>query len=65
MLIIDVKNGNIEQALKKYKSKVAKTKQIKKLRDRQSFVKPSVEKRDEIRKATYIQSLRTNTEKES
>jgi|LauGreDrversion4_2_1035121.scaffolds.fasta_scaffold48251_3 small subunit ribosomal protein S21 len=65
MLIIDVKNGNIEQALKKYKSKVAKTKQIQKLRGKQAFVKPSVERRDEVRKATYVQSLKTQAEKES
>jgi small subunit ribosomal protein S21 len=65
MLIIDVKNGNIEQALKKYKSKVVKTKQIQKLRGKQAFVKPSVERRDEVRKATYVQSLKTQAEKES
>jgi small subunit ribosomal protein S21 len=65
MLIIDVKNGNIEQALKQYKRKVIKTKQIKNLRDRQQFTKKSVEKRDEFRKASYVQSLRTNAEKES
>jgi small subunit ribosomal protein S21 len=65
MLIIEVKNGNIEQALKQYKRKVIKTKQIKNLRDRQQFTKKSVEKRDEFRKASYVQSLRTNAEKES
>jgi small subunit ribosomal protein S21 len=65
MLIIEVKNGNIEQALKQYKRKVIKTKQIKNLRDHQQFTKKSVEKRDEFRKASYVQSLRTNAEKES
>jgi|GEM_PF-875670 small subunit ribosomal protein S21 len=65
MLIIEVKNGNIEQALKQYKRKVIKTKQIKNLQDRQQFTKKSVEKRDEFRKASYVQSLRTNAEKES
>lgn len=65
MLIIEVKNGNIEQALKQYKRKVIKTKQIKNLRDRQQFTKKSVEKRDEFRKASYVQNLRTNAEKES
>jgi small subunit ribosomal protein S21 len=65
MLIIEVKNGNIEQALKQYKRKVIKTKQIKNLRDRQQFTKKSVEKRDEFRKASYVQTLRTNAEKES
>ena len=65
MLIIEVKNGNIEQALKQYKRKVIKTKQIKNLQDRQQFTKKSVEKRDEFRKASYVPSLRTNAEKES
>jgi small subunit ribosomal protein S21 len=65
MLIIEVKNGNIEQALKQYKRKVIKTKQIKNLRDRQQFTKKSVERRDEFRKASYVQNLRTNAEKES
>ena len=65
MLIIEVKNGNIEQALKQYKRKVIKTKQIKNLQDRQQFTKKSVEKRDEFRKASYVQTLRTNAEKES
>jgi small subunit ribosomal protein S21 len=65
MLIIEVENGNIEQALKQYKRKVIKTKQIKNLRDRQQFTKKSVEKRDEFRKASYVQALRTNAEKES
>lgn len=65
MIIVEVKNGNIEQALKKYKAKVAKTKQLNKLRDRKEFVKPSIMRRDEIRKATYIQKLKTNSEKDS
>jgi small subunit ribosomal protein S21 len=65
MIIVEVKNGNIEQALKKYKSKVAKTKQINQLRDRKEFVKPSVIKRDQVRKATHIQKLKTDSEKES
>ncbi len=54
MLIVDVKNGNIELALKQYKRKVQNTKQIEELRERQTFVKPSVKKRlqkeDTIRK---------------
>jgi small subunit ribosomal protein S21 len=65
MIIVEVKNGNIEQALKKYKTKVVKTKQINQLRDRKEFVKPSVTRRDEVRKATYIQKLKTDSEKES
>jgi ribosomal protein S21 len=45
MLKIDVKNGNIEQALKKYKSKVIKTRQLKSLREKQDYIKPTTERR--------------------
>ena len=45
MLIINVKGGNIEGALKEYKRKVQSTKQIEFLRGKQTFIKPSVEKR--------------------
>lgn len=45
MLIVSVKNGNIEWALKEYKKKVQSTKQIEELRDRKNFTKPSVIKR--------------------
>ena len=45
MLIVDVKNGNIEAALKQYKRKVQNSKQIEELRERQTFIKPSVKKR--------------------
>jgi small subunit ribosomal protein S21 len=65
MLIIEVKNGNIEQALKKYKSKVIKTKQLLKLRDQKEFTKKSVDKRFTIKKAKYVQALKSQSEKES
>jgi small subunit ribosomal protein S21 len=57
MLIIEVKKG-IEIALKQYKNKVHKVRQIQELRERQEFVKPSVKKRDQIIKAKYIQKLK-------
>ena len=57
MIIIDVtKEKSIETALRTYKNKVQKTKQIQKLRERQEFVKPSVKKRDEKLKAIYIET---------
>jgi small subunit ribosomal protein S21 len=56
MIIVEVKNANsIEQALKSYKFKVHKTKQIDKLRERQEFKKPSVKRRAQIKKAQYNQ----------
>jgi small subunit ribosomal protein S21 len=48
MIIIDLqKEKSIETALRTYKQKVQKTKQVQKLRERQQFVKPSVKKRTE------------------
>ena len=57
MLIIDVKDGNIERALKAYKSKVKSVKQIEQLRDRKEFEKPSVTKRIKKQKAIRKEKL--------
>ena len=45
MLLIEIKNGNVEGALKAYKRKVQSTKQIEQLRERQTYEKPSDKKR--------------------
>jgi len=59
MIIINVsKEKNIESALRTYKQKVQKTKQVQKLRERQSFVKPSVRRRKEVLKAVYVQQIK-------
>jgi len=56
MLIIEVKNDeSIDRALKRYKRKYQRTGLIKQLRNRRYFTKPSVERRNEIMKAAYIQ----------
>ena len=61
MLIIPVKEGeNIERALKKYKKKFDRTKVVRQLRARKQFTKPSVLRREEVKKAAYIQTLREN-----
>lgn len=57
MLIVDVKDGNIEKALKLYKNKVKSVKQIEKLRDRKEYEKPSVTKRKQTQKAIIKQKL--------
>jgi small subunit ribosomal protein S21 len=57
MLIIDVKDGNIERALKAYKNKVKSVKQIEQLRDRKEFEKPSVTKRIKKQKAIRKEKL--------
>ena len=59
MIIINLENEkNIESALRTYKNKVQKTKQVQKLRERQEFVKPSVKKRTERLKAIYVQQIK-------
>jgi len=63
MLIIPVKDGeNIDRALKRYKRKFDRTKTMKNLRERKNFTKPSVAKRAQKIKASYIQRLRTQEE---
>ena len=57
MLIVDVKDGNIERALKAYKNKVKSVKQIEQLRDRKEFEKPSVTKRINKQKAIRKEKL--------
>ena len=59
MIIVDLsKEKSIETALRTYKQKVQKTKQVQKLRERQEFTKPSVKKRTEKLKAVYVQQKR-------
>ena len=60
MIIIEVKKNNIEQALKQYKFKVNKTKQLEFIRDRQEFEKKSVKNRKQRIKAVYLQKKRNH-----
>lgn len=57
MIIVEVQGGKegLEKALKKYKRKFDKIGVGKELRRRKEFVKPSVKRRLEIKKAKYIQ----------
>ena len=63
MIIVPIKEGeNIEKALKKFKRKFEKTGVVRELRDRRTFEKPSVKRRDQIKKAIYVQHLQLNEE---
>ena len=63
MIIVPLKEGeNIERALKKFKRKFEKTGVIRELRSRQAFIKPSVRRREEMKKAVYVQKLQENEE---
>ncbi len=63
MLIIPIKDGeNIDRALKRFKRKFDKTGTMRQLRSRQTFTKPSVSRRAQVQKASYIQNLRDQEE---
>lgn len=63
MIIVPIKEGeNIERALKKFKRKFEKTGVVKELRSRQAFVKPSMRKRELVKKAIYVQQLQQSEE---
>ncbi|MBN1116367.1 MAG: 30S ribosomal protein S21 [Bacteroidales bacterium] len=63
MIIVPVKEGeNIERALKKFKRKFEKTGVVKELRSRQAFRKPSEDRREEVKKAIYVQKLQQDEE---
>ena len=56
MLILDRKDGEtIDRLLKRYKRKHREVQVNKKLRRRKFFTKPSVQRREEVLKAKYIQ----------
>ena len=55
MLIVKIeKKVNLEKALRKLKTKVIKTKQQRRLRELQSFTKPSEKKRLQLQKANGV-----------
>jgi small subunit ribosomal protein S21 len=63
MLIIPVKEGeNIDRALKRFKRKFDRTGTMRQLRSRQQFSKPSIDKRQQVLKARYIQQLKDQEE---
>mgnify|MGYP003115490084 CR=1 FL=1 len=55
MLKVKVQKNNIEKALKMMKRKVINTQVLKECRKRKHFTKPSILRRDEIQKASYVQ----------
>lgn len=61
MLVINVKeNESIDRALKRFKKKFEKTGVLRELRSRTAFKKPSIVRRQEVLKATYIQKMYAN-----
>ena len=50
---VEVKNGDIQKALKLFKKKVDQSNHIQELKDRKYYKKPSVVKREEKNKLLY------------
>tara|TARA_Y100000310_G_C20400127_1_gene676999 strand:+ start:45 stop:233 length:189 start_codon:yes stop_codon:yes gene_type:complete len=55
MLIVEVRHGKIEKALKMMRRKVIKTKLIPTIRKKRNYIKKSEKRREEIKKAKYLQ----------
>lgn len=55
MLLVEVKDGKIEKALKTLKRKWDKTKAMRELRERKEFIPKSDRKRSAKSRAGYIQ----------
>lgn len=56
MLVVEVNSKqSIEKALKTLKRKWDKSKSMQTLRDKKEFTKKSIKRRQEIKKAAYIQ----------
>jgi small subunit ribosomal protein S21 len=64
MIIVSVKeNESVDRALKRFKKKFEKTGVLRELRDRQHFTKPSVVRREEIKRAAYRQQMQDKDNK--
>lgn len=63
MIIVPLKEGeNIERALKKFKRKYERTGVVKELRQRKTFIKPSVAKRKSRQHAVYVERMHRTEE---
>ncbi len=63
MLIVDTRESeSLDKALKKYKKKFEKAGILRQLRERQTFTKKSVARRNQILRAGYIENLKRDLE---
>ncbi|MCW5909358.1 MAG: 30S ribosomal protein S21 [Chitinophagales bacterium] len=63
MLVIDTRESDsIDNALKKYKKKFEKAGILRELRERQTFTKRSVKRRNQILKAAFIDGIKREAE---
>jgi small subunit ribosomal protein S21 len=60
---VEVRDGNIETALKIFKSKVFNSGHLIEYKGRQEYIKPSVIKREKLKKSIYNQKIKQNKQK--
>jgi small subunit ribosomal protein S21 len=66
MIIINKEHGDsIDRMLKRYKKKSIQYKVIDELKERKTFTKPSVKKREKVLKAIFRQKVKSSREKDS
>jgi|APGre2960657404_1045060.scaffolds.fasta_scaffold559848_2 ribosomal protein S21 len=58
MIIIKVKNNNIDLAIKQYRIKINKLKQIEKLKLNEEYQKKSVKLRNKKIKSIFVQKIK-------
>ena len=63
LVSVEVRNGDVNKALKVFKSKVAASNHINELKDRKEFLKPSVRKRLKMEEARRKNSIRVQIQK--
>lgn len=57
------KNESIDRALKRFKRQVNESGVLNEYRSRTEYIKPSVRKREKLKKAKFEQKLRTRRDK--
>jgi len=66
MIIINKEQGDsIDRMLKRYKKKSLQYKIVDELKERKTFTKPSVKRREQVLKAVFCEKIRSSKEKNS
>lgn len=61
MIIIDMSNEkNLDRSLKKLKRKFENSGTLRELRNRKEYIKPSIKRRNEIKKAIYLEKKKND-----
>ncbi len=64
MIIVNKENGDsIDKMLKRYKRKTLQYKVIDELKERKTFTKPSVKRRETVKNAIFRQRVQSDREK--